>query len=130
MREVKYHHLKGVNASAEPLQVLAVDTPGPDGASNHYQILDVSQANTGPDADRLLGDIRFQHGPIREAGVNGVSVEAQLAVLIDRLEGFQDGPYACVQNERVLDHLHDALRWLHRRTQERLTRGVEGVSKP
>ena len=38
-------------------------------------------------------EIRFQNGPIAEAGVNGLTHEALLAVLEDRLVGFQSGPY-------------------------------------
>jgi hypothetical protein len=75
-----------------------------------------------------LCEIYFQNGPINEHGVNGISGEALLAVNIDRLRGFQAGQYACADNAEALDHLEKALECLHRRTKERLARGVEGTS--
>jgi hypothetical protein len=71
--------------------------------------------------------IRFQNGPIRDSGVNGVSQEALLAIVIDRLRAFQRGPYLCRENAIALTHLEDALGWLQRRTRDRLKRGVEGT---
>lgn len=71
--------------------------------------------------------ISFQNGPVKEAGYNGNSHEALLAILLDRLEGFQAGPYKCHDNEVALDHLQSARLWLHKRTMDRLARGVEGT---
>ena len=36
--------------------------------------------------------IKFQHGPIAEAGVNGLTNEVLLSIVRDRLEGAQEGP--------------------------------------
>lgn len=74
-------------------------------------------------------DIAFQNGPVKEngEGVNGVTHEALLAVLIDRLEGFQAGPYACPENARAILLLQDAMATLHTRTMKREARGVEGT---
>lgn len=55
----------------------------------------------------------------------GVTNEALLAVVIDRLEGFQSGPFACDENQTALDHARDSLAALHSRTRERFARGVE-----
>ena len=71
--------------------------------------------------------ISFQNGPISEAGVNGVSNEALLAIVIDRLEGFQRGQYSCRENALALTKLQEAMHWLHHRTRERMARGVEGT---
>lgn len=73
--------------------------------------------------------ITFQNGPIKEAGINGNTQEALLAILIDRLEGFQSGQYACHDNQMALDHLQGARLWLHKRTVDRAARGVEGTLK-
>lgn len=56
---------------------------------------------------------------------DGVTNETLLAVVIDRLEGFQDGPFSCAENETALQYSKLALHTLHERTRERNSRGVE-----
>jgi len=73
-------------------------------------------------------DIEFQRGPIKEVGVNGVTNEALLAILIDRMDGFQSGAFACEDNREVLACLLNAMRWLQERTRARVARGVEGTN--
>jgi len=77
-----------------------------------------------------MAQVHFQEGPIRETGVNGVSNEALLAVLIDRLETFQKGQFSCPENAKALTKLEEAGLWLHKRTMNRTVRGVEGTSAP
>ena len=118
------HKLNGLN---DAIEILVMDEPGAGGACHHYLI----QPMTAPD-DHPAGainpvTIKFQNGPIKEAGVNGVSQEALLAVVIDRLRSFQEGQYACRDNAIALTHLEDALMWLQKRTRDRLARGVEGT---
>lgn len=60
-------------------------------------------------------------------GANGITHEVLLAVLIDRLQGFQGGPYACRENAIALTKLEEALLWLNKRTLQRVARGVEGT---
>jgi hypothetical protein len=69
----------------------------------------------------------FQNGPIAEVGTNGLTHEALAAVIIDRLEGFQRGPYACADNAEALEHYRAAMNALRRRTLARVARGVEGT---
>ena len=71
--------------------------------------------------------LRFQNGPIAEVGTNGITHEALLAILIDRLEGFQKGPYAHGYNADALTSLRSAQASLKQRTIDRLARGVEGT---
>jgi hypothetical protein len=73
--------------------------------------------------------ITFQNGPVKEAGYNGNSHEALLAILIDRLEGFMKGEFSCRDNAVALNHLDTARLWLHKRTMDRVARGVEGTHK-
>jgi hypothetical protein len=82
--------------------------------------------------ERILSDtdtlsLLFQNGPISEAGVNGLTHEVLLAILIDRLEGFQAGPFANVYNGAALENLKMAQELLLSRTRERLAPGVEGT---
>lgn len=51
-----------------------------------------------------------------------------MAVVIDRLQGFQSGQYACRDNAIALTKLEEALMWLNKRTNDRIARGVEGTS--
>lgn len=71
--------------------------------------------------------IRFQHGPIAEVGVNGITNEALLAIVIDRLEGFQSSKYANDFNKDALEYTRRALSVLEERTKSREARGVEGT---
>lgn len=74
-------------------------------------------------------DLTFQHGPIAEVGVNGITNEALLAVVLDRLRYFQSGKYACRENALAITNIEQGLMWLHSRTRERMKRNVEGTSK-
>lgn len=74
-------------------------------------------------------DIKFQSGPIGE-GVNGCSIEDVIDVLIERLKGFQRGPFWCEQNVQAITNMMVAKMWLMERTTLRQKQGVEGTTKP
>lgn len=131
MREITSHKLNGLNDS---LTIKVLDEPGAGGANHDYAITFYDATYKGersPISERHHRNciISFQNGPIAEAGVNGISQEALLAICIDRLECFQAGPYACDDNANALHDLKNALGWLQNRTRQRLARGVEGTSK-
>ena len=109
------------NDAAPQLGVLVLDKPGAGGANHQYRIV------FGLGQTPL--DLAFQNGPIKEAGVNGITQEVLLAIVIDRLRSFQQGPFSCRENAIALTHCKDALWWLQRRTRERIKRGVEGKSE-
>lgn len=128
-----YQHLAAhkVNGCNEALIIAAIDDPGIGGACHLYEIRGFD-ANSNPSLN--VGDyydeeltIVFQNGAIKEAGVNGVTHESLLTVLIHRLEGFQSGKFACDANAVALAHLREALESLKKRTIERAARGVEGT---
>lgn len=73
--------------------------------------------------------IHFQRGPIAEVGVNGLTNEALLAIVIDRLAGAQEGPFKCRENTLAITKIEEASLWLAKRTLDRMARGVEGQSK-
>src|SRR5687768_8949747 len=105
MRELTDHKLHGLN---EALAIKVLDEPGSGGACHHYQIhADESRVTLG-DGVTVCTDIRFQNGPIGEVGVNGLSNEALLAVVIDRLRGFQGGNFAVPENAAALTRLEEA----------------------
>ena len=117
MREITTHKVNGLN---DHLKVVAVDEPGSGNASHVYDII--------PTVGNARGvRIEFQNGPLGETVIpNGLSGEALLAIVIDRLKGFQSGPFACRENALALTKLEEAVHWLHHRTRERMQRGVEG----
>jgi hypothetical protein len=72
--------------------------------------------------------VQFQHGPRSlDTSTPGVTNEALLAIVIDRLDGFQSGPFACRENAVALTKLQEAMHWLRHRAQVRRNRGVLGT---
>lgn len=121
--------MSGLN---EVLEITALDEQGPGGAHHEYAIRWPVDKKIHADWAAVIGDktgiaFRFQNGPIKEVGINGVSNEALLAIVIDRLTDFQAGPYACDENEDALVHCVCALDSLKNRTRNRTERGVEGT---
>ena len=76
-----------------------------------------------------LGTVHFQEGAIKEHGINGVCNEDLIAMVICRLEHFQDSPFKCRDNAMAITKLEEALLWLRKRTMGREQRGVEGTHK-
>lgn len=123
-----------VNAANDVLEITVADEPGAGGASHYYVVSgydpkgNPSVLSSGAPSGPHIG-ILFQNGPISEAGVNGVTHEALLAILIDRMRSFQAGQYACRENALALTKLEEAQMWLLQRTRARMSRGVEGTHK-
>lgn len=123
MRQLSDHVVSGDQAVQLTISVL--DETGAGGANHEYSIRwknDIDQ--TEPHC--FVG---FQNGPIKENGVNGVTQEALLTIVIDRLRSFQKGPFSCRENAIALTKCEEALMWLQRRTVERIKRGVEGTTQ-
>jgi hypothetical protein len=118
-RQLSSHKVNGLN---EALTIEVVDDPGQGNACHVYDIV--------PTTGNAKGiRIEFQNGPIQEVGVNGISQEALLAIVEDRLLGFQSGDYACRENAIALGRVQEAMMWLHKRTRDRMVRGVEGTNE-
>ena len=120
MRLIETHRVNGLN---EALTLAVIDEKGPGNANHFYQISFLTPV--GPKVTNIL----FQKGPIKEAGVNGISNEVLLAIVRDRLDGFQSGDFKCEQNETALVAVDCAMKALLSRTKERVERGVEGTSE-
>lgn len=124
------HKVNGLNEAIE----ITADGAGHGGASHEYVLALPNHAST---------TLHFQNGPIATpADFNGLTNEALLAVLIDRMRGFQHGrnpdgsfdfnsrgKFACRENALALTALEEALMWLQKRTLDRMRRGVEGTHK-
>lgn len=122
-RKLTDHIVEGDSVSR--LTISALDNPGQGGACHVYAV------DTCPDAEDAHGIgscvIRFQNGPIKESGVNGITQEALAAIIIDRLRGFQSGRFHCEANQKALEFFEEGLQYLQTRTRERIARGVEGT---
>ncbi len=114
MRMLTSHQVNGLN---EAIRIEVHDGPGAGGACHEYRL------HLAEEFVRLS----FQNGPIGEAGFNGITNEALLAVIEDRLLGFQSGEFACRENALALTKLQEAMMWLKKRTADRVARGVEGT---
>lgn len=93
------------------------DDKGHGGASHYYTVPEIG------------AKIAFQNGPVKEVGRNGIDEMTLIAILIDRLRCFQDGPFACDDNRFALTALRHARMNLIARTKDRKERGVEGYNK-
>lgn len=90
----------------------------------------------GPSQDNILSasavfsitEINFQNGPVKEAGVNGITNEALLAVLKHRISHL-NSLFPCEENDIALSGVTAALDALEARTRDRMSRGVEGKNK-
>lgn len=121
---------KGVGCVNRYLKIEALDERNPGNGNCCYRI----EPNT-EDKYSLFDDscsigggiaLQFQNGSPEEVRINGITNEALMAIIIDRMQGFQAGPYACRENAIALTHMETALMWLEKRTIEREGRGVEG----
>lgn len=131
MRELTGHK---VNPANDVLKIEVLDEPGSGGANHLYHITGFNSASNPSDPwtkrhgqAAQYSTVLFQNGPIGEVGVNGLTHEALLAILIDRMEGFQSGAYASMDNQEALEALRAAQTALQRRTLARMARGVEGT---
>lgn len=72
--------------------------------------------------------IQFQLGAVGEHGVNGVTNESLLAVLIHRTKILND-KFPCDENKSAITYMENALALFNKRTADRQRRGVEGFNK-
>lgn len=71
--------------------------------------------------------IQFQHGAVKESGVNGVTSEALIAIVLHRLRVLNQ-KFPCRENSLAITNIEQGLMWLEQRTRNRQERGVEGLS--
>ena len=76
----------------------------------------------------VLGNISFQNGPVGEVGVNGITSEALLAIVIHRTKILND-MFPSSYNELALHSLCGALTAFEARTKDRIKRQVEGLNQ-
>ncbi len=121
MRVIRTH--KSHEGDRQPI-LYAMGNAGVGGAEQNYRISYSAMTGTGAayEVEAALDFVSLDH--------EGVTNEALLAVVIDRLEGFQAGPFNCQENADALVAAQAALQALHGRTLARIARGVESQAKP
>lgn len=75
-----------------------------------------------------LERLDFQCGPVKEVGVNGITNEALLAILIHRTSVLNEN-FPSHLNEAAIKSMQVALNLFESRTRDRVARGVEGENK-
>lgn len=112
----------------ESIVVETADLRGEDNAHHKYTIDVIRFGQTGDTPDELVErcTLNFQNGGLAEVGPNGITEQALLAVVLDRLRSFNDGPYRCRENSMMITKIEEALMWSGKRAADRAMRGVEG----
>lgn len=90
-------------------------------APHHFQV------RLSGESLEILSEVDFQEGAIKEHGINGVNNEDLIAMVICRLEHFNQSEFRCRENSMAITKLEEALLWLRKRTMGREKRGVEGT---
>lgn len=70
--------------------------------------------------------IQFQHGTVKENGINGVQNEQVLGLLLVRMRAL-NARQPCRENSLAITKMEEALMWLEHRTKLRQEQGVEGT---
>lgn len=73
----------------------------------------------------IFASIEFQAGPIPTHGVNGLTNEILIDILVERI-GLLNKMFPCRENSLAITKLEEANHWLHARTARRQAQGIEG----
>jgi len=74
--------------------------------------------------------VQFQHGPRGvEDSAPGIFDDDLLAIIEDRMAGFQSGPFACEENQKALVAIREAREALGLRVARRIAQGVLGANE-
>lgn len=96
-------------------------------------ILDESKGKQGTNytvnlANRPEIKLNFQSGPIDNTGLNGLTNEILLEILLDRTK-ILNNILPCCENDEAIFHLNKANEAFAKRTKDRLERAVEGTNR-
>lgn len=79
-------------------------------------------------SNAVMGMVKFQKGPFKEVGLNGIFHEDLLAIVINRLEHFQASEFSCEENAKAIEYLKLAIEALSSRTKRKDNAGVLGTN--
>lgn len=115
MHDITTHRAPGLN---DFIRIQAMNEPGVGNANSEY----IAYYAEGKS---IL--IKFQTGPVTKGKPNGLSDEALLAIVADRLINLQNGDFACQENVLALMKIQEAIQLLKDRTEVRAVGGVGGT---
>lgn len=91
-------------------------------ANSQYRIVRNTFDDETLDND-YIEEIVFQRGARKDPySTPGATNEDLLEIVRDRLIGFQNGEFSCRENALALTHIEEALMWLNRRVEDRISR--------
>jgi hypothetical protein len=123
-RELYDHKINRFNR--ECVDIITTDERASDNAHHAYTIR-VRGFKAPQDAEPVMyTTLWFQNGGLKEVGANGITDQALLAIVIDRMRSFNDGQFRCRENSIIITKLEEALLWMEKRGNDRSRRGVEG----
>lgn len=106
-------------------RVFATDEKGNGGANHEYLIV----SDVGLQVPKEHS-IVFQNGArYLEHSTQGVLDCDLLEIARDRLSSFQQGEFASEYNEKALYHIEEALKYMNKRVEDRISRNVLGTNK-
>lgn len=129
-RRITTHH--DGHGLAESILLEADERDPNAGGASHYYCASIERECPEEDESPTINvaDIQFQHGPRNEHGSEpGIIDTVLLAIVADRLEGFQAGPFAHPLNSAAYVHVMAAIDALKDRAHERAARGVLGKNE-
>lgn len=129
MREITTHH--DGHGLAESIKIRAdeiPDDPRFGGASHHYVAF--AHGPNGYAIQPAALQVQFQKGPRNvEGSTPGVIDTVLLAIVEDRLNSFQGGPFPSDEGAMARYHVREAMKQLKLRADVRARRGVLGKAE-
>lgn len=128
MRKISIHQGDLLN---DQIILETYDDDKPDLANSKFQF----HIKSGTNWEVHGQPVKFHSGPLGlvdevEYHINGLSNEVFLAIVLDRLQSWQKGKYACKENEVASQKILEALFWLKHHNQELIQRGTFGRLVP
>ena len=114
---IDFHYCEGPNSL---VRIEVVDDPTKEGVNSKYQCYTKQHGNW----QKSGGEIKLQKGPVTEPGLNGITNEALLCIVLHRLQA-QNKACGSRETSLALTKLEEAMMWLHAREKDRMKRGVK-----
>lgn len=88
---------------------------------NYYKVINVR--------GERIGKILFQEGMIGSEGLNGLTNESVISIVLDRLQAQNKGDFKSIHNDKAIECLQASLAALQARVADREKRGVFNTHK-